>query len=125
MSTGSIVGLMQNSVKEVEVINPPVYNPSKIQYSDLTKGKKGEITLKFLASPINEGVEDADGVEGVEQYFDIVRTNMGSGEKKTITNHKTFPASINDGTVVKAGMKCCMRWMGRQEWLWPIICKLS
>lgn len=94
---------VQNSVKEVEVINPPVYNPSKIKESDPTKGKKGEITLKFLASPINEGVEDADGVEGVEQYFDIVRTNMGSGEKKTITNHKTFPTSINDGTVVKNG----------------------
>ena len=92
---------VQDSVMEVEVINPPVYNPSKIQYSDPSKGKKGEITLEFVASPINEGVEDADGVEGVEQYFDIIRTNMGSGEKKTITNHKTFPASINDGTVVQ------------------------
>lgn len=26
--------------------------------------------------------------------------------------------------VLKAAMKCGMRWVGKQEWLWPLICKM-
>ena len=47
------------------------------------------------------------------------------GKKNPVYDQTFVVPQVGMKEVVKAVMKCCMRWMGRQEWLWPIICKLS
>ena len=47
------------------------------------------------------------------------------GKKNPVYDQPFVVPQVGMKEVVKVGVKCCMRWMGHQRWLWPLICKLS
>ena len=47
------------------------------------------------------------------------------GKKNPVYDQPFVVPQVGMKEVVKVGVKFCMRWMGHQRWLWPLICKLS
>lgn len=46
------------------------------------------------------------------------------GRKNPVYDQPFVVTNVGTKDVFKAILKCGMRWMGKQRWLWPVICKL-
>jgi len=47
-----------------------------------------------------------------------------TGKKNPVYDQPFVVSHVGVKDIVKAGVKCGMRWMGKQRWLWPLICKM-
>ena len=46
------------------------------------------------------------------------------GRKNPVYDQPFVVTNVGTKDVFKTILKCGMRWMGKQRWLWPVICKL-